>query len=89
MLSSVRNQDICVIESDQSRNEKSHLSAPSHNNLPHQVVMIDILSVNRNDVTIEDQRRHRIAFYSKAERVLGVGTPVNGRCQHCFRPHLL
>jgi hypothetical protein len=89
ILSSVGNQGIYVIESDQSRYDQSLLSVPSHNNLAHQFVTMHLQGINRDDVVIEDQRRHRIAFYSQADRGLRIGAPVHGRCQHRLRPHLL
>ena len=51
--------------------------------------MMDVEGINRDEIAIEDQRRHRIAFYSEADRGVRIGAPVNGCCQHRFRPHLL
>ena len=86
----IRNQSIGVVESNQPRDQQPLLlSVPGHNNLPQHLVVRDLERVDRNEVTIENQRRHRIAFYSKADGAGGIRTPFGWRRPYGFGSQLV
>jgi hypothetical protein len=79
-----------VVEANQPRDKQPFLvSVPSYDNLSEQFLAGSLGCIDRYEVTIEDQRRHRIAFYAKTDGASRIRTPFGWCRPYCFGPQLV